>query len=89
MMLTAPKLEKVLVPNVNSLFPLASSFIESSIDSSNVAQAFRYTLEQLTSIPDESHMGLSCGNPVAAASIKPVMTWFIIGLVNSSPQRFL
>ncbi|OJA10991.1 hypothetical protein AZE42_09147, partial [Rhizopogon vesiculosus] len=28
-----------------------------------VAEAFGYTAEQLKSIPTESHMGLSCGNP--------------------------
>ncbi|EGO04041.1 hypothetical protein SERLA73DRAFT_158418 [Serpula lacrymans var. lacrymans S7.3] len=36
----------------------------------SVAKSFGYTLEQLHSIPAESHLGLSCGNPVAAASIK-------------------
>ncbi|KAG2067141.1 S-adenosyl-L-methionine-dependent methyltransferase [Suillus decipiens] len=35
-----------------------------------VAKAFGYTVEQLRSIPAESHMGLSCGNPVAVASVK-------------------
>jgi arsenite methyltransferase len=41
-------------------------------DSDRVAQAFGYTPEQLQSIPAESHMGLSCGNPVGAASLKAV-----------------
>ncbi|EIW80452.1 NAD(P)-binding protein [Coniophora puteana RWD-64-598 SS2] len=35
-----------------------------------VAQAFGYTAEQLQSVPEDSHMGLSCGNPVATASIR-------------------
>lgn len=36
-----------------------------------VAEAFGYTVEQLTSIPAEANMGLSCGNPTATAHIKP------------------
>ncbi|KAF7970957.1 hypothetical protein HWV62_22544 [Athelia sp. TMB] len=38
--------------------------------SERVAKAFGYTPEQLKNIPSEANMGLSCGNPVAAASIK-------------------
>lgn len=41
-------------------------------DAERVANAFGYTSEQLQSVPDEAHIGLSCGNPVAAASIKEV-----------------
>jgi SAM-dependent methyltransferase len=35
-----------------------------------VAQAFGYSAEELTSIPAEANMGLSCGNPTAVASIR-------------------
>jgi arsenite methyltransferase len=35
-----------------------------------IAQAFGYTEEELRSIPAEANMGLSCGNPVALASLK-------------------
>lgn len=35
-----------------------------------VAEAFGYTAEELTSIPAEANMGLSCGNPTATAHIK-------------------
>lgn len=35
-----------------------------------VAQAFGYSAEELTSIPAEANMGLSCGNPTAIASIR-------------------
>jgi arsenite methyltransferase len=35
-----------------------------------VAEAFGYSAEELTSIPAEANMGLSCGNPTAIASIK-------------------
>lgn len=36
-----------------------------------VAQSFGYSIEELDSIPKEANMGLSCGNPVALASLKP------------------
>src|ERR1700733_900883 len=35
-----------------------------------VAEAFGYTAEELTSIPAEANMGLSCGNPTAIAHLK-------------------
>ena len=36
----------------------------------SVAEAFGYTTEELTSIPAEANMGLSCGNPTATAHLK-------------------
>ena len=36
----------------------------------SIANAFGYSDEELGSIPAESNMGLSCGNPVAMASIR-------------------
>lgn len=36
-----------------------------------VASAFGYTAEDLASLPAEANMGLSCGNPVAVASLRP------------------
>jgi len=36
-----------------------------------VAEAFGYTPEELTSIPSEANMGLSCGNPTATANLRP------------------
>jgi arsenite methyltransferase len=36
-----------------------------------VAEAFGYSPEELTSIPANANMGLSCGNPTAIASIRP------------------
>ena len=49
---------------------------ESALSSDNagvkaVAEAFGYTSEELTSIPAEANMGLSCGNPTATAHIRP------------------
>jgi arsenite methyltransferase len=40
-------------------------------DVRQVAAAFGYTEEELRSIPADANMGLSCGNPIAAASLKP------------------
>ena len=36
-----------------------------------VAEAFGYSASELESIPAEANMGLSCGNPIATAHIKP------------------
>lgn len=36
-----------------------------------VAEAFGYSPQELTSIPAEANMGLSCGNPTATAHIRP------------------
>ena len=49
---------------------------ESSLSSNHagvkaVAEAFGYTAEELTSIPADANMGLSCGNPTATAHIRP------------------
>lgn len=35
-----------------------------------VAEAFGYSVEELTSIPAEANMGLSCGNPTAYANLR-------------------
>jgi arsenite methyltransferase len=44
-----------------------------------VAEAFGYTPEELTSIPAEANMGVSCGNPTAFASLKPGETVVDLG----------
>src|ERR1700739_4271504 len=49
---------------------------ESSLSSDHagvkaVAEAFGYSADELTSIPAEANMGLSCGNPTAIASLRP------------------
>ncbi|MFI4859863.1 MAG: arsenite methyltransferase [Phycisphaerales bacterium JB063] len=36
-----------------------------------IAQAFGYSADDLKSIPAEANMGLSCGNPIALANLKP------------------
>jgi SAM-dependent methyltransferase len=40
-------------------------------DVRRVAAAFGYSEEELRSIPADANMGLSCGNPIAFASLKP------------------
>jgi SAM-dependent methyltransferase len=44
-----------------------------------VAQAFGYTLEELASIPAAANMGLSCGNPLAFANLRPGETVVDLG----------
>ncbi len=36
-----------------------------------VAEAFGYSADELAAIPAEANMGLSCGNPIALANLKP------------------
>lgn len=52
------------------------SFAESRLSSEHtgvraVAEAFGYSAEELSSIPAEANMGLSCGNPTASAHLRP------------------
>jgi SAM-dependent methyltransferase len=49
----------------------ASSLSNKNAGVQAVAEAFGYTAEELTSIPAEANMGLSCGNPTATAHLKP------------------
>jgi len=44
-----------------------------------VAQAFGYSPEDLASIPAAANMGLSCGNPIATANLKPGETVLDLG----------
>jgi arsenite methyltransferase len=44
----------------------------SGLGSKTIATGFGYTSEELNSIPAESNMGLSCGNPTALAKLKEV-----------------
>ncbi len=44
-----------------------------------VAEAFGYSPEELTSIPAEANMGLSCGNPTATAHLRPGETVVDLG----------
>jgi len=67
-----PMAERIL-ESVKSKY---AAVAESSLSSENagvkaVAEAFGYSAEELTSIPAEANMGLSCGNPTATAHLKP------------------
>lgn len=42
------------------------------VGSNSIAAAFGYTAEELKTIPVQSNMGLSCGNPTAVAKLKEV-----------------
>jgi arsenite methyltransferase len=44
-----------------------------------VAEAFGYSSQDLAAIPAEANMGLSCGNPVATANLKPGETVVDLG----------
>jgi SAM-dependent methyltransferase len=44
-----------------------------------VAEAFGYTPEQLSSVPADANLGLSCGNPTAFASLRPGETVVDLG----------
>ena len=49
----------------------ASSLTNAHAGVQAIAEAFGYTEEELTSIPAAANMGLSCGNPIATAHLKP------------------
>src|SRR5947209_7861962 len=49
----------------------ASSLTNESSGVQAVAEAFGYSAEELSSIPAEANMGLSCGNPTATANLRP------------------
>jgi SAM-dependent methyltransferase len=57
----------------------ASSLSSEHAGVRSVAEAFGYSREELSSIPAEANMGLSCGNPTAMASLKPGETVVDLG----------
>ena len=64
--------EQILESVKSKYGAVAESLLSSNdADVKAVAEAFGYTSEELTSIPAEANMGLSCGNPTATAHIKP------------------
>lgn len=40
-----------------------------------IANAFGYSEAELSSIPDGANLGLSCGNPIATATLREVSTF--------------
>jgi arsenite methyltransferase len=57
----------------------ASGMAGSSAGVRAVAEAFGYSPEELAAVPAEAHMGLSCGNPVASARLRPGETVVDLG----------
>ncbi|KAF3939179.1 hypothetical protein ABW19_dt0210147 [Dactylella cylindrospora] len=47
--------------------------------SDTIARAFGYSGEELSSVPTEANLGLSCGNPIAIASIRSGETVIDLG----------
>jgi arsenite methyltransferase len=47
---------------------------DNPIYSNSIAKAFGYSEEELSSIPKNSNFGLSCGNPLAIASLREAST---------------
>ncbi|KAF8431079.1 S-adenosyl-L-methionine-dependent methyltransferase [Boletus edulis BED1] len=76
----SPDDDAALINVVNEAYSQKARVEGTDRDRSNrVANAFGYTPEQLQSVSAEAHMGLSCGNPVAAASIKEGETVLDLG----------
>lgn len=48
-------------------------------NASTIARAFGYTEAELSSIPTNSNIGLSCGNPLALANLKKGETVIDLG----------
>lgn len=48
-----------------------SNLTNDNVDVQAIAEAFGYSAAELTSIPAEANMGLSCGNPTATAHLRP------------------
>jgi arsenite methyltransferase len=55
---------------VSSRYSATANASSQNEHAATVAQAFGYSAEDLSSIPVESNLGLSCGNPLAVASLK-------------------
>src|ERR1700678_4352854 len=66
-------MEEQILESVRSKYgAVAQSTLSSNDDGVKaVAEAFGYSTEELTSIPAEANMGLSCGNPTETAHIRP------------------
>ncbi|KAN0093411.1 S-adenosyl-L-methionine-dependent methyltransferase [Tylopilus felleus] len=75
----SPNGDAALINAVNEAYSKKAREGTDRAHSERVANAFGYTSEQLQSIPDDAHMGLSCGNPIVAASIKEGETVLDLG----------
>ena len=74
-------MDKPILEAVRSKY---AAVAESSLSSAHagvqaVAEAFGYSPQELASIPADANMGLSCGNPVATAHLRPGETVVDLG----------
>ncbi|KAL7942073.1 S-adenosyl-L-methionine-dependent methyltransferase [Trichoderma barbatum] len=63
---------------VGKRYSVAAEGVESQYAGS-VAQAFGYTKEELSDIPQDANLGLSCGNPLAIATLREGETVIDLG----------
>lgn len=75
---TANSTSSSIYAAVTSHYSAASRTANASY-SSTVARAFGYTDSELASIPTDSNLGLSCGNPLVLAALKPGETVLDLG----------
>jgi arsenite methyltransferase len=65
--------------HVHSRYSATARTASTSDHAKTVAQAFGYSAEDLASIPNDSNLGLSCGNPLALANLRPGETVIDLG----------
>ncbi|EGR52508.1 uncharacterized protein TRIREDRAFT_53428 [Trichoderma reesei QM6a] len=63
---------------VGKRYSAAAAGVEAQYASS-VAKAFGYSLEELSDIPQDANLGLSCGNPLATATLREGETVIDLG----------
>ncbi|ORY04563.1 ubiE/COQ5 methyltransferase, partial [Clohesyomyces aquaticus] len=61
---------QTIYDSVNSRYSASALSSSAPTYGKAVASAFGYSPEELSSIPQEANLGLSCGNPLALASLK-------------------
>jgi hypothetical protein len=81
-------MSQTLTAQVEAFYSTCAGSIYSNKDAYNerVATAFGYSAEELQDIPDNSNLGLSCGNPLATANLKEVGPKFILSSSHHSPK---
>ena len=64
--------EQHIYSKVQEYYGATALKCEDSLYGRRVAEAFGYNPEELDIIPQDSNLGLSCGNPFAIAGVKEV-----------------
>jgi hypothetical protein len=65
--------------HVHSRYSATARTASTTDHAKSVAQAFGYSAVDLASIPNDSNLGLSCGNPLALANLRPGETVIDLG----------